>query len=209
MERKACFNSVPTNLCYILAAACLCAAFYLSLCVVPIGRAQAEATLAVKTPQTPLVAVALGDYLGEGGEDMAPVARRHYEAVTAALKQVRIPFIATSDSAIEQHGVPDVEVLILPYNRAISPAELEQVEAFMKSGGRIIACYVAPRSLLPALGCRTIAPRKASEIIGDTDLMYLRQDSGPGMPEQIRQPVTWLMTLLKDTSAEKGTIKQE
>lgn len=159
-----------------------------------IASAGAErAGLSMITPRTPHIAIVRGVNLGDGGELMAGVAQRHFEAVKSALDQVRIPSEITSDSEIEARGVPDVDVLILPYNRAISSTELERILAFIDSGGYVIACYLAPDTLMERLGVEALGPTRAPEVIGDAQTIHLQQDWSLGMPDSIVQPTSWLM----------------
>ncbi len=141
----------------------------------------------------PLIAVVKGDHLGPGGEAMASLAEKHLRGVTKALQAVRIPYLLTSDAEIESSGVPDVEVLILPYNRAVSEVELGHLLDFIYRGGRIIACLLGRNDLLYALGVDPRGPRTAEELgIAGGDIV-VSDTSALGMPQRVRQPATHVM----------------
>lgn len=147
--------------------------------------------LAVDT--TPRVAVVSGDYLGEGGESMAPVAKRHLDAVRKALEAVRIPYVLTSDSAIEERGCPDVDVIILPYNRAVSEVELGRLIEFIHGGGSVICCLVGRNDLLYAIGVKPGGVVKSEQLgIAGAEIVPAA-DAPPGMPPRVRQPAEYVM----------------
>lgn len=143
-------------------------------------------------PKT-LVAVVEGDYLGDGGQSMAPVARRHFDAVCKALEAVRIPFLRSSDSAIEAGGCPDVDVIILPYNRAVSEVELGHLIQFVHDGGAVICCLLGRNDLLYAIGVAPAGVARADQLgVADADIVAAA-DAPAGMPARVRQPAEYVM----------------
>ncbi len=143
--------------------------------------------------RAPLVAVVDGDFLGEGAESMAGLAQRHRDGVCRALEAVRIPYLLTSDSAIEADGCPDVEVIILPYNRAVSEVQLGRLMQFIHEGGAVICCLLGRNDLLYALG---VAPRGAlrAEQLGIVGAdIVAAAEAPPGMPARVRQPAAYAM----------------
>ncbi len=144
----------------------------------------------------PIVGVVYGDYLGDGGEAMAPVAKRHLEGVTKALDAVRIPYVLTSDSALERDGVPDVNVLVLPYNRAVSEVELGHILQFIREGGRAVVCYLGRNDLLYAIGVDPIKPMLASDLqLAGADIVAsAAANTVLGMPSRVQQPAKYIMS---------------
>jgi len=142
---------------------------------------------------TPLVAVVAGDYLGEGGESMAPVAHRHLDAVRKALEAVRIPYVLTSDSEIDERGCPDVGVIILPYNRAVSEVELGRLIEFIHGGGAVICCLVGRNDLLYAIGVAPGSVVKSEQLGVAGAEIVASADAPPGMPPRVRQPAEYVM----------------
>jgi len=124
---------------------------------------------------------------------MAPLAEKHLQGVTKALEAARIPYLLTSDSEIESAGVPDAEVLILPYNRAVDEVELGHLLQFIYDGGKIIACLLGRNDLLYALGVDPRGPRAATDLgIAGADIV-LTDTSMLGMPKRVRQPAAYVM----------------
>ncbi len=141
----------------------------------------------------PAVAVVKGDHLGRDGEAMASLAEKHLQGVTKALEAVRIPYLLTSDSEIERSGVPDVELLILPYNRAVGEIELGHLLDFIHRGGKIIACLLGRNDLVYALGVDPAGPRPAEQLgIAGADIV-VSDTSAVGMPQRVRQPAKYVM----------------
>ncbi len=99
-----------------------------------------------------LVAIVKGDILGPGGQAMAGRAQRFADATAEALQAARVPYLVTTDSAVQEHGMPPVAVAVLPYNRAVTDRQLQQLEGFIQDGGKLIVCYVGRRELLRHLG---------------------------------------------------------
>lgn len=142
----------------------------------------------------PLVGVVEGDCLGEGGQSMAPVARRHLDAVRQALEAVRIPYLLTSDSRIETAGCPDVDVIILPYNRAVGEVELGHLMRFIQQGGAVICCLLGRNDLLYAIGVMPNGVVKSAQLgISGADIVPTA-DGPAGMPSRVRQPTEYVMS---------------
>ncbi len=133
-------------------------ASHLDLAALPLWAAALVAALltlsqpAAAPQREPLVVVVEGDILGPGGESMASRMRQFTDAAYAALDAARVPYRITADSVVERRGLPAVRVAILPYNRAVTDAELARLQGFMDQGGKLIVCYVGRSELLSRLG---------------------------------------------------------
>ncbi len=101
----------------------------------------------------PTVAVVSGDLLGGGGPEVAQTARERRDAVTLALDKAGIPYQLTTDTTVARSGLPQVPVALLPYSRAISDAELEQLRAYLAGRGRLIVFFTCRDDLAQELGC--------------------------------------------------------
>lgn len=178
-------------------AACGCLLIVIAVRLIPTPSSAATAELA-PAPQShkqrPLVAVIRGDKLGPGGESMAATADRHFQAVTKALEAARIPYVVTSDSAIERDGVPaNIELLILPYNRAVSEVQLGHLLHFIYGGGKIVACLLGRNDLLYAIGVDPKGVSPAADLgITGADIVSA-DETVAGMPRRVRQPAAYVM----------------
>ena len=103
----------------------------------------------------PTVAVVKGDLLGGAGPETANLSEQRYLAVCNALKAAGIPYRETSDTLVERFGLPDVPIAILPYNRAVSDAQLRRLRAFLDRPARLIVFYPGRSDLADDLGGRT------------------------------------------------------
>ena len=132
------------------------------------------------------VVVVEGDFVGKDAQYMRPEAQRHTRTMLQALDAARVRYTTTADSLVEKHGLPRARVAILPYNRAISRAELQRLLDFVKAGGKLIVCLLAPPELLAAVGAQgdeiIIASREgqfATMAFGGASLL--------GLPPEVRQ----------------------
>lgn len=115
------------------------------------------ATATAQGADRPTVAVVHGDLIGGAGPETAEVSRQRYEAVLRALEAAGIPYRESSDRTVEQWGLPNVPVAILPYNRAISDEELRHLRAYLARPTYLIVFYTARPELAADLGV-TLGP---------------------------------------------------
>lgn len=134
---------------------------------------------------TPVVVVE-GDLLGTGGECMAPLAREHFQVMCEALRHARIPFTPTKDTAVANSGLPTARVAVLPYNRAVSATEEARLLEFVRGGGKLIVCMLAPQSLLNAIGVRgnAVVDDKTGQAFAS---MRFGMPAIIGLPERVSQ----------------------
>jgi hypothetical protein len=62
-------------------------------------------------------------------------------AVCSALIQEHVPFQILSDNYLEQDIPSDIETLVLPNTACLSDTALQNIESFIKKGGKLIATY--------------------------------------------------------------------
>jgi len=132
------------------------------------------------------VVVIEGDFLGDGGASMRPQMQAYTKTMLAALDAADVPYSKTRDSAVERSGVPAAKVAVLPYNRAISAKELASLQAFIKGGGKIVVCFLAPTELLHAIG---VQPGEVAICPKGAEFGGIRPDAEvlPGAPQTVRQ----------------------
>jgi len=114
-------------------------------------------SLAAQAAERPTVAVVHGDFLGGAGPDTAQISRERYQAVLRALEAAGIPYQESSDTIVEQWGLPAVPVAIMPYSRAVSDEELSHLRAFLARPARLIVFYTTRDELAAELGA-TLGP---------------------------------------------------
>ncbi len=137
------------------------------------------------------VAVVEGDFLGPNGESMRPQMRRHFAAMCEALEAAGVPYTTTSDTRVVKEGLSGVRLAILPYNRAVSPIELQRLLAFVRGGGKLIVCFLGPPDLLAAICVRADAIVKSSGT-GQFAGIALQGSILPGLPPAFTQETTWV-----------------
>ncbi|NSW56005.1 MAG: family 10 glycosylhydrolase [Armatimonadetes bacterium] len=137
------------------------------------------------SPPAPVVVIE-GDLLGTGGESMAPLAREHFRVMCEALSRARIPFTPTKDTLVAKSGLPRTRVAVLPYNRAVSAAEEAHLLEFLRGGGKLVICMLAPQSLLSVLGVRgnAVAEDRTGQAFSS---MRFSLPAIVGLPEKVSQ----------------------
>ncbi len=112
---------------------------------------------AAEEPPPAYVLVIRGVNLGPDAAWMARLAKEASEAVISALQQAKLPYRETTDSEIA-HGWVDpaqAAALIAPYNRAMTPAEVNLISNAMDRGVALIAFHIAGERLETRLGVKT------------------------------------------------------
>ena len=127
---------------------------------------------ALAAPEVPTVAVITGDLLGGGGPQVAQLARARRDAVTRALDKAGIPYQLTADTTVAKSGLPDVPVAILPYNRAISNAELQHLRAFLARPGYLIVFYSTGKCSINTATMSCFEHDRESETFGRLDCLF-------------------------------------
>ncbi len=103
------------------------------------------------------ILVIRGVNVGPDAAWMTRIARDADEAVQRALRRVGLPFQTTTDTEVANGRVDprQAAAIILPYNRALSPAEVNLLSAAMDQGAALIAFHVAGDQLESRLGVKT------------------------------------------------------
>ncbi|HEY3398641.1 MAG TPA: family 10 glycosylhydrolase [Armatimonadota bacterium] len=154
------------------------------------ARGDTEIALPPKAPLTsavrPYVLVIRGTSLGAPeAQWMAGIANDAFEAVRAALTRAGLAFRETTDGEVDQ-GLEDLRApraIVLPYNRALSPAEVKQLLAALDKGVPLVAFHVAGAQIETRLGVKTtdFTPIDSStQVALHTDVVNL-----PGAPASL------------------------
>ncbi len=134
---------------------------------------------------SPFLLVIRGTHLGPDGAGLAGLADDAYRAVVEALSQAGLPYRGTTDEQVAQ-GREDLTkpaAILLPYNRALSPAEVNLIAAATDQGIALVAFHVAGERLESRLGVKTGDYLKPTE----EERLLLRPDVAnlPGVPAAI------------------------
>jgi len=131
---------------------------------------------------SPFLLVIRGTYLGPNGAGLGGLADDAYRAVVEALSQAGLPYRGTTDDAVAQgrEDLTKAAVIVLPYNRALSPAEVNLIGAAMDRGVALVVFHVAGERLESRLGVKTGEYTKPAE----DERLLLRADVAnlPGVP---------------------------
>ena len=162
---------------------------------VVLGRSLAPTTLdaapAADGSASPAVVVIEGDRVGDGGEKAQHDAAQYCDVICQALRVAGLPFSRTKDSLVEQSGVPQAKVAILPYNRAVSDAEAAQLLQFIAAGGKVVVCYLGRDDLLQAIrvqACNPVDPKYR----GEFSYMLFEKGLLFGTPSRVAQQ-SWVV----------------
>ena len=112
------------------------------------------AEVAAQTPSRPHVLVVKGTELGPDGQAYAGDVNDAYAAVVEALGALGLPYRTTTDGEVA-HGLEDLTrpaAILLPYNRALTPAELNLLTQATHKGVRLVVFLTTADSLTQALG---------------------------------------------------------
>jgi len=127
------------------------------------------------------------------------VANNAFEAVVTALAYAGLPHQTTTDGEVAQglENLTEPAAIILPYNRALSPAELNLLEAAVHQGVALLVFYLAPEQLAERLGVQLVGHEK----VGADQQLILRSDTAnlPGIPASLAlsSPFRSLFTVLQ------------
>ncbi len=108
-----------------------------------------------------------------------------------------MPILSTSDLTPER--LADLKLLVLPYVSRLPEAETELIAAFVRDGGKIIACYTLPQALAEALGVRQQGFRSGKPR-SEFSSMRFAEEPPPGAPAEVQQ-ASWAVI---DSEAVEG-----
>lgn len=112
------------------------------------------------------------------GEDVAPYCTRFLDW----LGLYGLPVGEITDEGVEAGLLDGASLAILPYNPVTSALEVQQIEAFVSGGGKLIAAYDVDSALTDLLGVRQTAWDGT-----DVCAMRFRKSTMPGLPARAGQ----------------------
>jgi uncharacterized lipoprotein YddW (UPF0748 family) len=146
-------------------------------------------TLAPLTPPAkPYVLVIKGTNLGPDGQSYVGDVNDAYAAVTEALDRAGLPYHGSTDGEVAQ-GLEDLTLpaaIILPYNRALTPAEVNLLTRAAKKGVHLLVFLTTSDPLAQLLGVKLGTAERMSAACPVAPLS-LRCDpiNLPGLPDAL------------------------
>jgi uncharacterized lipoprotein YddW (UPF0748 family) len=101
------------------------------------------------------VVVIRGDVGARGDAGEARSVAQFSESMSRLLDRAGLSHAVISDADLTPGRLKGMKVVILPHNPGMQPAAVEQLAAFVKSGGKLVACYTLPRALGELIGIRS------------------------------------------------------
>ena len=98
-----------------------------------------------------------------GGEDAKAKVEDPGLGFYQALIEARIPFEMVHDRLLDAEHLDRYKTLILPNIAALSPQQCDQLEAFVKRGGSIVATYETRSTTSGASAAKISASPRSSE----------------------------------------------
>jgi len=96
------------------------------------------------------IVIARGD--SDPGE--ARAAGQYADITSRLLDRAGLPYIVASERDIKADRLKGTRLLILPYNPKMPDEAAKEIAAFLRAGGKLIACYTLPNSLEQLVGIR-------------------------------------------------------
>ena len=147
------------------------------------------------------IAVVRGDSAAAKAPGEARGIQRYAETVGRLLDGLDLPYVMIADTDVSPERLKGVNLVILPYNPMMPDKVAGELAAYMKRGGKMIACYVLPRRLQEPAGIR-IGRHVRQKHKGYFASINIRSSDLPlpGMPGAVRQ-ASWN---IREASPVKG-----
>jgi len=100
------------------------------------------------------IVVARGDSAGDSSPDELKAANQYADIMAQLLNRAGLPYIIVSERDITARRLKETKLIILPYNPMMPDETAKEIAEFLRTGGRLIACYTLPNSLEPLVGIR-------------------------------------------------------
>lgn len=84
----------------------------------------------------------------------AQAAGKYADIIVDLLDQAALPHIVASERNITAERIKSARILILPYNPAMPEEVVGEIAEFLRSGGKLIACYTLPGSVESLAGIK-------------------------------------------------------
>ncbi len=86
---------------------------------------------------------------------------RYHQTVLECVKRLGLAHRSITDGDVEKGALAGARVAILPYNSRLSDREVEQIEAFVESGGKLIVFYSLNERIGTLLGLGRVRHQRA------------------------------------------------
>ena len=86
---------------------------------------------------------------------------RYHQTVLECVKRLGLAHRSITDEDVEKGALAGARVAILPYNSRLSDQEVEQIEAFVESGGKLIVFYSLNERIGTLLGLGRVRHQRA------------------------------------------------
>ena len=113
-------------------------------------------------------------------------AGRVADRVARWLQDEGVPVTTVSDEQVAGGLPSDARVAVLPYNPQPSPAEVRQLTAWLRRGGRLIVCYSSSTELADAMGMR-LGDYRSEQLPGRWNAFRFLPGAPAVVPPVVRQ----------------------
>lgn len=111
------------------------------------------------------VVVVRGDSAAATAPGEARGVQRYTAVMAQCLDRAGVSHAVLSDRDLTAKRLKGMKVVILPYNPAMPARITDEVAAFVRAGGKLLACYTLPRKLQELVGIRS-GPHVSQEYKG-------------------------------------------
>lgn len=126
---------------------------------------------------------------GDSDPAEAKAAKQYADIAAQFLDRAGLPYIVASERDIKAGSLKAAKLLILPYNPKMPDEAAKEIAAFLRAGGKLIACYTLPNSLEQIVGIRK-GPHIRQEYAGSFASIRPSGRGLEGMP-QTTQQASW------------------
>jgi len=151
------------------------------------------------------IAVVLGDKTKPNSPEFGTV-QSQTQTVTKILEDAGIPCGGLTDSDIEAGALQGRKVAIFPHNPDMSDKEMDEIEQFVQSGGRVIGFYTVHPRLMRLIGAEVTGWKK-SDPPGLLSSLHFNNDRYPGMPDEVKQS-SWNTNVIQPSRADASVIAE-
>lgn len=145
------------------------------------------------------VVIVRGEYLVQQQPGERSGMDQFTQNVTRALDLAGIEWEMSGDSAVENDAALDgCRVAIFPHNGSMSPGEIEAIDKFADTGGKIILFYSLPEAPAARIGVKTTGYLGGDENRGKFDAIRFDAPEIVGLPATMKQG-SWNITSFEAT----------
>ena len=125
---------------------------------------------------------------GDSAAGQARSIQQYTEIISRLLDGLDLPHMMIADKDVRPERLKGIKLVILPYNPTMGEKVTGELAAYMKRGGKLIACYMLPKRLQEAAGIR-LGRHVRQKYKGYFASINIRSSELPlpGMPAAVRQ----------------------